>query len=52
MDGPRGPRRSTGRCIIVPNRPGLGFTISEQARAWTGDAHEVGKPRLTAKPTM
>ncbi|WP_040577267.1 mandelate racemase/muconate lactonizing enzyme family protein [Methylopila sp. M107] len=29
--------------MIVPNRPGLGFTISEQARAWTVDTHEAGK---------
>jgi L-alanine-DL-glutamate epimerase-like enolase superfamily enzyme len=29
--------------MIVPNRPGLGFTISEQARAWTADSHEAGR---------
>ncbi|WP_375338331.1 L-talarate/galactarate dehydratase [Chelatococcus sambhunathii] len=29
--------------MIVPNRPGLGFTISEQARAWTVDSHEAGR---------
>jgi L-talarate/galactarate dehydratase len=29
--------------MIVPNRPGLGFSISEQARAWTRDQTEVGK---------
>jgi L-talarate/galactarate dehydratase len=29
--------------MIVPNRPGLGFTISEQARAWTVGTAEAGK---------
>nr|WP_083519500.1 mandelate racemase/muconate lactonizing enzyme family protein [Bradyrhizobium jicamae] len=29
--------------MIVPNRPGLGFSLSEQARAWTRDHIEVGK---------
>ncbi|MCP3383435.1 mandelate racemase/muconate lactonizing enzyme family protein [Bradyrhizobium sp. CCGUVB4N] len=29
--------------MIVPNRPGLGFSLSEQGRAWTRDVHEVGK---------
>ena len=29
--------------MIVPNRPGLGFSLSEQARAWARDVHEVGK---------
>ena len=29
--------------MIVPNRPGLGFSLSEQARAWTRDQTEVGK---------
>nr|WP_244593481.1 mandelate racemase/muconate lactonizing enzyme family protein [Methylopila sp. Yamaguchi] len=29
--------------MVVPNRPGLGFTISEQARAWTVATHEEGK---------
>lgn len=28
--------------MIVPNRPGLGFTISEQAAAWTTDSVEFG----------
>lgn len=28
--------------MIVPNRPGLGFTLSEQARAWTTDTVEFG----------
>lgn len=29
--------------MIVPNRPGLGFSLSEQALAWTQDSYEVGK---------
>ncbi|WP_245287915.1 mandelate racemase/muconate lactonizing enzyme family protein [Bradyrhizobium sp. Ec3.3] len=29
--------------MIVPNRPGLGFSLSEQARAWVRNTHEVGK---------
>ncbi|MBR1175210.1 mandelate racemase/muconate lactonizing enzyme family protein [Bradyrhizobium sp. KB893862 SZCCT0404] len=29
--------------MIVPNRPGLGFSLSEQARAWARATHEVGK---------
>ena len=28
----------------VPNRPGLGFTLSDQARAWITDAVEFGRP--------
>lgn len=28
--------------MIVPNRPGLGFTLSEQAAAWTTDSVEFG----------
>ncbi|GAA1112909.1 L-talarate/galactarate dehydratase [Arthrobacter flavus] len=28
--------------MIVPNRPGLGFTLSEQAAAWTTDTVEFG----------
>ncbi|MGG5752160.1 L-talarate/galactarate dehydratase [Zafaria sp. Z1313] len=28
--------------MIVPDRPGLGFTFSEQARAWTTDTVEFG----------
>jgi L-alanine-DL-glutamate epimerase-like enolase superfamily enzyme len=27
----------------VPNRPGLGFSLSEQARRWTKDSAQVGK---------
>lgn len=27
----------------VPNRPGLGFSLSEQALAWTADKVEFGK---------
>jgi L-alanine-DL-glutamate epimerase-like enolase superfamily enzyme len=27
----------------VPNRPGLGFTLSDQARAWTTDTVEFGR---------
>ncbi|WIW50628.1 mandelate racemase/muconate lactonizing enzyme family protein (plasmid) [Bradyrhizobium sp. 62B] len=29
--------------MIVPNRPGLGFSLSEQARTWTRATHEAGK---------
>ena len=29
--------------MLVPNRPGLGFSLSEQARAWTQQAAEFGK---------
>jgi L-alanine-DL-glutamate epimerase-like enolase superfamily enzyme len=28
--------------MIVPNRPGLGFTLSEQVAAWTADSVEFG----------
>jgi L-alanine-DL-glutamate epimerase-like enolase superfamily enzyme len=28
--------------MLVPTRPGLGFSLSEQARAWTCDAAEFG----------
>jgi len=28
--------------MIVPNRPGLGFTLSEQARRWTVETTEFG----------
>jgi L-alanine-DL-glutamate epimerase-like enolase superfamily enzyme len=28
--------------MYVPNRPGLGFTLSDQARAWTTDSVEFG----------
>lgn len=31
--------------MIVPNRPGLGFSLSEQARAWTAETAEAGKRR-------
>lgn len=31
--------------MIVPDRPGLGFTFSEQARAWTTDTVEFGVRR-------
>ncbi|HWK48086.1 MAG TPA: mandelate racemase/muconate lactonizing enzyme family protein [Stellaceae bacterium] len=31
--------------MIVPNRPGLGFSLSEQATAWTRERTEVGKRR-------
>ena len=31
-----------GGRMHVPNRPGLGFTLSEQAHAWTTDAVEFG----------
>ena len=30
--------------ILVPMRPGLGFTISDQARAWTRDRFETRQP--------
>lgn len=29
--------------MIVPNRPGLGFSLSDQARAWTRESAEIGK---------
>ena len=29
--------------MIVPDRPGFGFTLSEQAHAWTVAACEFGK---------
>lgn len=29
--------------MIVPDRPGLGFTFSDQARAWTTDTVEFGR---------
>lgn len=29
--------------MLVPNRPGLGFTFSDQARAWTTDTVEFGQ---------
>ena len=29
--------------MIVPNRPGLGFSLSEQAVAWTTGTAEFGK---------
>jgi L-talarate/galactarate dehydratase len=29
--------------MIIPNRPGLGFSLSEQARAWTRESAEFGK---------
>ena len=29
--------------MLVPNRPGLGFTFSDQARAWTTDTVEFGR---------
>jgi L-talarate/galactarate dehydratase len=29
--------------MVVPDRPGLGFTLSEQVKAWTVDTHEVGR---------
>jgi L-alanine-DL-glutamate epimerase-like enolase superfamily enzyme len=31
--------------MIVPNRPGLGFSLSEQARSWTAESAEFGKRR-------
>lgn len=33
---------SDGR-MLVPNRPGLGFSLSDQARAWTRDSAEIGQ---------
>jgi L-alanine-DL-glutamate epimerase-like enolase superfamily enzyme len=30
--------------MLVPDRPGLGLTLSEQARAWTVDEVVVDKP--------
>ncbi|MBR0687820.1 mandelate racemase/muconate lactonizing enzyme family protein [Bradyrhizobium manausense] len=31
--------------MVVPNRPGFGFSLSEQAAAWTRESCEVGKRR-------
>ena len=28
--------------MLVPDRPGLGLTLSEQAARWTADAAEIG----------
>jgi L-alanine-DL-glutamate epimerase-like enolase superfamily enzyme len=28
--------------MLVPDRPGLGFTFSEQARAWTTESVTIG----------
>ncbi|WP_258937843.1 MULTISPECIES: L-talarate/galactarate dehydratase [Prauserella salsuginis group] len=32
--------------MTVPDRPGLGFSLSEQARAWTSDRVTVTEPRV------
>jgi hypothetical protein len=29
--------------MIIPNRSGLGFSLSEQARRWTRESAEFGK---------
>jgi L-alanine-DL-glutamate epimerase-like enolase superfamily enzyme len=29
--------------MVVPDRPGLGFTLSEQCRAWVVDSVEFGR---------
>jgi len=29
--------------MLVPTRPGLGLSLSEQARAWTREEVEIGK---------
>ena len=29
--------------MLVPTRPGLGLSLSEQAQAWTREVAEVGK---------
>jgi L-talarate/galactarate dehydratase len=29
--------------MLVPTRPGLGLTLSEQSRSWTRETHEVGR---------
>jgi len=34
---------TAGGNMVVPNRPGLGFTISEQARAWTVESAIIRK---------
>lgn len=31
--------------MLVPTRPGLGLTLTEQARAWTRESVEIGKRR-------
>jgi len=33
-----------GGRAIVPNRPGIGFSLSDQARAWTVDKFTTSKP--------
>lgn len=33
---------TAGGRMLVPDRPGLGITLTEQARAWTVAGHEVG----------
>lgn len=32
-----------GGRMLVPNRPGLGVTFSDKARAWTTDTVEFGR---------
>jgi len=34
--------------MLVPDRPGLGVTLSDQARAWTTDSVEFGTPTVNA----
>jgi L-talarate/galactarate dehydratase len=34
---------TVGGRMVVPDRPGLGFTLSEQCKAWTVDSVELGK---------
>jgi len=35
---------TSGGRMLVPNRPGIGITLSDQARAWTTDTVEFGHP--------
>ncbi|MEQ3552748.1 hypothetical protein WIS52_19955 [Pseudonocardia nematodicida] len=30
--------------MLVPDRPGLGFSLTDQARAWTSDRVDVTSP--------
>jgi L-alanine-DL-glutamate epimerase-like enolase superfamily enzyme len=34
---------TVGGRMVVPDRPGLGFTLSEQCKAWTVDSVELGR---------
>jgi hypothetical protein len=38
--------------MLVPTRPGLGLSLSEQTKAWTREAVEFGKRPSLAKKTI